>query len=174
MNKNNKACCNMYESTNVMHNPNCVTNQKPIYFYSSTNKWAWLSNFWLCDILIDGKVYKSTEHFYQCAKFIDPHIQKEIMDCATPKEVFLLANGKSGKYKDKIKINWHNIKDQVMKDALMAKFTQHNDLKKKLLETGNSKLVEASPYDSYWGCGKDKKGLNKLGQLLEEVRNKLR
>jgi hypothetical protein len=163
-------------ATGILHNPNCVT-KKPddtIYFYSKTNKWAFLSNFWICDILIDGKTYKSTEHYFQAMKFVDPKIQQEIQESTSPSTVYKLANSRTGKYKEFIKINWENIKDQVMKDALRAKFTQNADLKKKLIETGNVKLVEASPTDSYWGHGKDKKGLNKLGKLLEEIRDEIK
>jgi hypothetical protein len=35
-------------------------------------------------------------------------------------------------------------------------------------------LVEASPFDAYWGCGRSGKGKNRLGQLLMQVRAKLR
>jgi predicted NAD-dependent protein-ADP-ribosyltransferase YbiA (DUF1768 family) len=38
---------------------------------------------------------------------------------------------------------------------------------------GNA-IVENSPFDDYWGCGKDGSGQNKLGQILMEVRELLR
>lgn len=61
----------------------------------------------------------------------------------------------------------------VMKKALNAKFTQHNFLKRKLVDTGSRTLVERSPYDSFWGDGGDGSGLNHLGSLLMELRSKL-
>ncbi len=64
-----------------------------------------------------------------------------------------------------------------MLKALRVKFDQHQDLKQKLLSTGDAKLVEASPYDSYWGNATRKdgsKGLNKLGILLMKVRSELK
>ena len=39
-----------------------------------------------------------------------------------------------------------------------------------LIKTGDRKLVEHSPRDSYWGDGPDGKGLNMLGKLLMRVR----
>ncbi|WP_371825514.1 hypothetical protein [Pontibacillus sp. ALD_SL1] len=31
-----------------------------------------------------------------------------------------------------------------------------------------------APYDQFWGCGKSRKGHNKLGELLMELRKELR
>ena len=42
-----------------------------------------------------------------------------------------------------------------MHKALVAKFTQHEDLKEQLLATGNSFLVEHTKRDKYWGDGGD-------------------
>lgn len=42
-----------------------------------------------------------------------------------------------------------------------------------LLSTGTRELVESSPYDYYWACGKDGTGLNRLGHLLMQVRAEL-
>jgi ribA/ribD-fused uncharacterized protein len=50
---------------------------------------------------------------------------------------------------------------------------QNDDLKKLLKETCNRNIVEASNRDSYWGWGRDKKGKNMLGLILEEVRGEL-
>ena len=35
-------------------------------------------------------------------------------------------------------------------------------------------IIEDSPTDYYWGCGKDKTGRNELGKILMKVRNKIR
>ena len=50
--------------------------------------------------------------------------------------------------------------------ALYAKFTQHERLRKLLLETGDRKLVEHTCQDSYWGDGGDGSGQNRLRKLL--------
>jgi ribA/ribD-fused uncharacterized protein len=63
-----------------------------------------------------------------------------------------------------------------MRDALRAKFTQHQNLKELLLSTGDAKIVEASPTDSYWGNATRRdgtEGFNKLGLLLMEIRKTL-
>lgn len=63
----------------------------------------------------------------------------------------------------------------------MAKFGQHEDLKAKLLNTGDSVIAEASPYDRIWGIGRGVSkahlpwlGMNKLGALLMDTRTILR
>ncbi len=60
-----------------------------------------------------------------------------------------------------------------MRQALEAKFTQHDDLRNLLLSTGTAKLVEHTPNDDYWGDGGNGLGKNMLGRLLMEVRDKL-
>jgi len=61
-----------------------------------------------------------------------------------------------------------------MRDALRAKFTQHSSLRSLLLHTGDAELIEHTKNDRYWGDGGDGTGKNRLGQLLMELRAKLR
>ncbi len=71
-----------------------------------------------------------------------------------------------------------------MTKGTYAKFSQHDDLKKKLLATGDKILAEASPGDTIWGigCGATSpdarfphkwKGLNRMGEILMKVRAQL-
>jgi len=57
-----------------------------------------------------------------------------------------------------------------MLTAITAKFTQYPVLKHILLKTKNAILIEDSPIDYYWGCGKDGSGKSRLGQLLMKLR----
>lgn len=68
----------------------------------------------------------------------------------------------------KIRPDWEEVKDDVMRIGLYAKFTQNPKLKEMLVKTNDSILEEASPYDSYWGTAKN--GKNMLGKLLMELR----
>jgi ribA/ribD-fused uncharacterized protein len=80
--------------------------------------------------------------------------------------------------------SWEAKKDQVMRDAVRAKFIQHPDLRMKLLGTDKRPIGFADARDVYWGIGTsmdtDKaksaskwRGLNKLGKILEELRARL-
>jgi ribA/ribD-fused uncharacterized protein len=41
----------------------------------------------------------------------------------------------------KVRADWNQVKDEILLEALLAKFTQHQDAKASLLETGHSNLV---------------------------------
>ena len=70
--------------------------------------------------------------------------------------------------------DWNEIKDDIMLKALMAKFTQHKDIREILLSTGEAKLIEHTKNDTYWADGGDGRGKNMLGVLLMKVRKELR
>jgi len=66
------------------------------------------------------------------------------------------------------------VKNDVMYRALKAKFRQHPDLRSLLLSTGNAKLVEHTVNDKIWADGGDGSGQNRLGELLQRVRDEIR
>ena len=78
---------------------------------------------------------------------------------------------------------WESRQFDLMYICLLRKFQQHPELKALLLNTGNLRLVEATP-DRLWGCGAtlssnalrrhDWPGKNKHGEILMTVREELR
>lgn len=76
--------------------------------------------------------------------------------------------------KKKLRRDWESVKDNIMRDAVTAKFSQHEELRNMLLATGEAKLVEHTSNDRYWGDGGDGSGKNMLGRILMEVREKMR
>lgn len=54
---------------------------------------------------------------------------------------------------DMIRFRWDIPSHKVMRDGLLMKFGQNEELRKALLETGGATMVEASPYDCRWGIG---------------------
>lgn len=143
-----------------------------IYFYSTLEKpYGVFSNFYKSPIVIEGITWKTTEHYFQAAKFFntDPDWAIEIAKVKTAKEAAKMGRSRE----HPIDPNWESIKDNIMLEALRAKFTQHSDLKQVLLSTGDSEIVEKTTHDYYWGCGTNKTGLNMLGKLLVKVRSEL-
>lgn len=61
-----------------------------------------------------------------------------------------------------------------MRAAVLAKFEQNPEIAKILLETGDEELIENTTKDHYWGIGSTGTGLNMLGKILMETREKLR
>ena len=66
------------------------------------------------------------------------------------------------------------IKDKVMFEVVLAKFSQHSGLKSIILGTGDLPLVENALHDPYWGIGSSKNGVNRLGKVLMAVRRRIR
>jgi hypothetical protein len=70
--------------------------------------------------------------------------------------------------------HWGDLRRNIMRRAIAATFTQHPDLARGLLATGTAALVEDSRWHPFWGIGPDGQGLNWIGRILMEVREKLR
>ena len=140
-----------------------------IMFYRTGDTYGEFSNFSAYPILMHGMLWPTVEHYFQANKFEDPvHIEK-IRSTISPMEA-----AKIGRIRhDSFKQNWDSIKDNVMCEALYAKFTQHDSLKQLLLNTQGKELIEHTVNDSYWADGMDGFGRNKLGCFLMDLRFKL-
>jgi ribA/ribD-fused uncharacterized protein len=77
-------------------------------------------------------------------------------------------------YRADLRKDWESVKDRIKCEAVLAKFTQHADLRETLLGTGDSEIVEHTGNDAYWGDGGDGSGKNRLGQILMRIREELR
>lgn len=141
-----------------------------IYFYSQTDGFAEFSNFAPFGVKLDSLWWPTVEHYFQAQKFADLDYRERIRSCSKPKDAKALCSSR----KLPIRADWDSVKDEIMLDALRAKFTTHKALHKLLLSTDDARLVEAVPGEAYWGCGADGNGLNRLGSLLMRVRDELR
>lgn len=133
-------------------------------FYRTREKWGAFSNFARIPVLIDGKLWKTTEHYYQAMKFPDEQTQEIIRSCDTPRMAADLGRSYAARR------DWDSVKELYMLIALSHKTEQHEDVKALLLETGDLRIVEESPHDYYWGCGKYGSGKNRLGELWMFIR----
>jgi ribA/ribD-fused uncharacterized protein len=78
------------------------------------------------------------------------------------------------KHRDKRRKDWQEVKVEIMTEIIAAKVAQHDDVRECLLKTGNKEIIENSPWDSFWGIGKEGKGQNTSGKILMRVREELR
>lgn len=145
-----------------------------ICFYRANEKpYGVFSNLYKREIEFEGEVFKTAEHAYQAGKAAKPAVRKWLMNAPSPS---LLAMAAHGLYVWDITPDWAKIKFDRMKRILVAKYTQHEDLKALLLGTGDARLVESATVDNavnrLWG-EVNGVGQNKLGQLLMEVRSEL-
>ncbi|MDX2092821.1 MAG: NADAR family protein [Kofleriaceae bacterium] len=140
-----------------------------INFYSVTAEYGELSNFAPYPITLKGKRWPTSEHFFQAQKFASASDQEEIRNANSP----MIAARMGRDRKRKLRRDWESVKVGVMREAVEAKFREHDDLRALLLSTGDAKLVEHTETDDYWGDGGDGSGRNELGRILMAVRKRL-
>ena len=140
----------------------------PIWFYNRDEPYYAFTNFYPAPIIVDGKQWPTTEHYFQAQKFIGTLFAEVIRNFQRPQEAFDLSrNPAVSRWHRK---DWEEVKVDIMRKALLAKFTQHRDLRQLLLITKDYMLIEHTPNDKFWGDGGDGNGQNKLGMLLMEIR----
>lgn len=141
-----------------------------INFYSTREEYGCFSNFSKHSVVLKGKRWATSEHYFQAQKFADTEHEELVRLAPTAREAADMGRDR----KRPLRPDWESVKEAVMLEVLRAKFTQHADLKAVLLGTGDAQLVEHTAKDSYWGDGGDGSGKNRLGQLLMQVREELR
>ena len=153
-----------------------VTNEH-VFFYGGV-----FSQWYRHDMDIDGVIYNCAEQYMMAMKaktFGDEYTHALIMDTDSPSEQ-KAAGRKVRNFDANI---WANVAQQFVYKANLAKFS--GDLKPYLMETGDRKIVEASPTDTIWGIGLDIRddrcldesqwrGTNWLGECIMQVRETLR
>jgi len=132
-------------------------------------EYRYLSNFHVKEFIYKGKTYQSSEHAYQAYKATNEEDHEWIRNSSTPKESRIRGQ------KISMKTDWNKIKYDVMLEILIEKF-KDEELKQKLLSTGNSYLEETNWWhDNFWGnCICDDcqhyKAQNNLGKILMKIR----
>ena len=152
-------------------------------FYTSASP---LSNFYPSPVKDDesGITFNTSEHFYQYCKakeFGDVESMDKIKMAKSPLEAYRLGR----KVSNYNRSQWEALSPDVMFRVCKAKYLQHPQLRDFLSKTGDTELVEASPFDLFWGVGislrnlnslfqKDNwKGKNWMGKVLSKVREQL-
>ena len=141
-----------------------------INFYSTEDPFGEFSNFAAYPITLDGQQWPTSEHYFQAQKLVGSEHQEAIRTSSSP----MIAARMGRDHKRPLRHDWESVKVDVMRQAIFAKFTQHDALRKLLLSTKDATIVEHTANDSYWGDGGDGSGKNMLGRILMEVREELR
>lgn len=128
----------------------------------------WLSNEYSqnCRVYLEGDWYPSAENAFQASKFLWAERDK-FKTCSSKEAMELGKNVKP--------LGWFVRSLEVMEKILESKFSYTNiDLVRKLLDTGDVDLVNLNlDGDTFWGVCEGK-GENMLGQMLMNLRDKLR
>jgi hypothetical protein len=143
---------------------------KQILFYRLNEPYGELSNFSPHPIDLKGRVWPTSEHYFQAQKFAGTEYEEAVRQAKSP-----MIAARMGRSRERpLRADWEAVKDEIMRAALQAKFAQHPGLRSFLLQTGDAELIEHTKNDSYWADGGDGTGKNRLGQLLMELRTELR
>jgi N-glycosidase YbiA len=141
-----------------------------IYFYTPNEQYGCFSNFSPHGFELDNLYWYTSEHYFQAQKFIGTFHVEKIRLVKHPQEA-----AKMGRDKNRpLRPDWEEVKENIMRKAVLRKFETHKDIRNVLLSTNHEEIIENSPIDYYWGCGADGSGKNILGIILMEVREILR
>lgn len=139
--------------------------QKGIYGFF--NEYRFLSNFYPCQVSIDGLKFSSSEAAYMSFKTNNRELKEKFQS---------LSPSLAKKLGRKVQLveNWDQFKIIVMTRVVAGKFKQNPELLKKLKETGDLYLEETNDWgDRIWGADQIGKGENYLGLILMLVRGML-
>ena len=134
---------------------------------SFTGDYAFLSNFYECQIFYNGRPYKSSEAAYQSMKTMST-LERDEFSKLSPDEAKRKGRQLS------LRHDWEDIKDDIMYKVLVCKFSQNPDLSKQLVLTGDAELVEGNTWgDTYWGVCNGV-GEDRLGMILMRIRDEFK
>ncbi len=120
-----------------------MTQPETINFYSVSDPYGEFSNFAAFPIRLDGRTWPTSEHYFQAMKFKDEKYQSEIRNEKSPMKAARMGRSR----KRPLRKDWESVKDAVMEKAVLARVTQHDELRELLLETGDANLVEHTTND---------------------------
>ena len=155
-----------------------------IFFHKPEEPNGYLSNWYPSPFDLDGIRFSSAEQYImysKCRIFGDEASARAVLATDDPAGQQAIGKGAAGF----IGAVWAGARQMVAFRGLMEKFRQNEELKRKLLDTGDAVLVECAGSDAIWACGirlNDErrfdasrwKGTNILGFALMEVRRSLK
>lgn len=143
-----------------------MMSMNPVRFYRVGDPFGEFSNFSPHGFELRGKRWPTSEHYFQAQKFAGTGHEEEVRLAKSP-----MIAARMGRSRQRpLRPDWEAEKENIMREALRAKFTQNPSLHSLLLGTGEAELIEHTTNDRYWGDGGDGSGKNRLGILLMELR----
>ena len=148
-------------------------------FNKVNEKFGWLGNMAPYPIKYEGKVWLTSEALFQSMRYDDEEIKEIIRKEKSP----MGAKMKAKKFKNQMVVIPMSLQDvENMKKCVYLKFEQHPDLKRMLIQTGNSVIIEDignrnGERHKFWGAKRKEdgtfEGQNTMGNILMEVRKYL-
>jgi len=123
-----------------------------VCFYKPYEENGYLSNEYLSEFMVKGVRFSSVEQYmiYQKAlQFNDYYLRDSILMTDDVSVIKQIGCGVKN-YNETI---WNGKRQLILYSGLLSKFSQNEELREKLLNTGASILAECSVHDRIWGIG---------------------
>lgn len=131
-------------------------------------KYFFLSNFYPAEVEFEGITYCTSENAFQASKSLDKKVRESFANYTPGKAK------REGRAINPLRGDWEKVKVDIMRSILKIKFSDPI-LRKKLLDTDGLFLMEGNTWgDLYWGTDLPGRGMNKLGNLLMEIREEIK
>jgi len=143
--------------------------RKAIRFYLPRDAHGEFSNFAPYPIEIDSKIWPTSEHYFQSQKFAGTVYEEQVRLAGSPMKAVSIGRDRNLP----LRADWNEVRVEVMRTAIKAKFSQYPELRAKLISTGNLTIVEHTTADTFWGDGGNGHGQNMLGKILMEERSSI-
>ena len=143
-----------------------------ICFHNLNEENGYLSNWYLSPFTVEKKNFSSMEQFMMYRKAIcfgDEAVAKNILSTDDASQIKALGRQVKN-YDEHI---WNGIRQIVVYEGLLAKFSQNEDLKDRLKSTGEAILAECAVKDLIWGVGLSMKDPNRLDKTKWKGQNLL-
>ena len=154
-----------------------------ICFHNPNEENGYLSNWYPSIFVLNGITFSSMEQYMMYRKavcFGDDKVAAQILVTKDAAEIKTLGRLVSN-YDENL---WNGVRQIVVYEGLLAKFSQNSDLKEQLKDTGQVFLAECAVKDRIWGIGLSMhdpnrfertkwQGQNLLGYALMMVRENL-
>lgn len=154
-----------------------------ICFHNPNEENGYLSNWYPSIFALNGITFSSIEQYMMYRKavcFGDEKVAAQILATEDVAEIKALGRLVSG-YDENL---WNGVRQIVVYEGLLAKFSQNSDLMEQLKDTGQAFLAECAVKDRIWGVGLSMhdpnrldrakwRGQNLLGYALMMVRERL-
>ena len=141
---------------------------------------GWLGNMAPFPLEHEGQRWRTAEALFQALRFDDPGIREEIRTRTSPMAAKMAAK----RHKARMVVVPHGEEDVAnMRLVLRLKLNQHQELRHRLLATGDEEIIEdctrrPGGYGKVWGAVRKENGewagRNLLGQLWMGLRDELR
>ena len=143
-----------------------------ICFHNANEENGYLSNWYLSVFTLDGITFSSMEQYmmYNKARFFgDERIAARVLATSSVSEIKALGRLVSG-YDENL---WNGVRQIIVYEGLLAKFSQNPKLKEQLKGTENAFLAECAVKDRIWGIGLSMQDPNRMNRAKWQGQNLL-